>query len=181
MGGTVMEIWKPIKNYEQYYMVSNTGRIMSLIKRSGSHGKIIEAKRKKILKPCNNGNGYLYVTLTNRENKQKHYYVHRIVAETFLDNHNNYKYINHLDYNTQNNNAENLQWCTQKENVLYSSEKMRHQKSKSKPTKTGEKYITIKLSKNGHVYYRLQIKRLGIDKKFSSIADAIIARGEAIK
>jgi hypothetical protein len=43
--------------------------------------------------------------------------IHRLVAETFIDNPNRYNYINHIDCNKTNNNVENLEWCTQKHNV----------------------------------------------------------------
>lgn len=43
--------------------------------------------------------------------------IHRLVAETFIDNPNNYSIINHKDCNKTNNNINNLEWCTQKHNV----------------------------------------------------------------
>ena len=45
--------------------------------------------------------------------------VHRIVAETFINNPNNYKYVNHKDENPSNNCVTNLEWCTQKYNINY--------------------------------------------------------------
>ena len=43
--------------------------------------------------------------------------IHRIVAEAFISNPNNYRVINHIDGNKTNNNIKNLEWCTQKHNV----------------------------------------------------------------
>ena len=40
-------------------------------------------------------------------------------AEAFIDNPNNYPIINHIDNNPQNNNASNLEWCTQSENITH--------------------------------------------------------------
>ncbi|CAL6059971.1 HNH_endonuclease [Hexamita inflata] len=37
--------------------------------------------------------------------------VHRLVAETFIENPNNYKYVKHLDGDIRNNHVSNLQWC----------------------------------------------------------------------
>lgn len=60
--------------------------------------------------------GYYGVALSKsgiKETKK----IHRLVAETFINNPNNYNYINHIDCNKTNNNVKNLEWCTQKYNV----------------------------------------------------------------
>ena len=175
------EKWKAIKGFEGRYIVSDDGRVMSLAKRSGSHGKIVEGKREKMLTPCDNGKGYLYVTLRGESGKRKHFYVHRLVAETFIDNPCGCKYINHLDFDTKNNQVDNLQWCTQKENVCYSSEKMKHPKKSCKPTNTGEKYIRLIRLQSGVERYRLCIRALGIDRKFKTLEDAKTARDEVMQ
>ena len=68
-----MEIWRDIKNYENLYKVSNTGKIYSL-----RSNKILSTK-------CNNTKAYLTVKLTNDIGKVTTYRVHRIVAETFFE------------------------------------------------------------------------------------------------
>lgn len=100
------EIWKDVKGYENLYKVSNLGEVKSLNYR--------KSLKEKILKPRNNGDNYLCVIL-----KGKKKYIHRLVAEAFISNPNNYKEVNHKDENKQNNNANNLEWCTRKYNCNY--------------------------------------------------------------
>ena len=119
------EIWKDIEGYEGYYQVSNYGRVKSLnYHRTG---------KERIMKPKKDSKGYLQVLLC-KEGKVKHYFVHRLVAVAFVDNPQNLPIINHIDENPKNNNANNLEWCTQKYNINYgtrnkkASEKLRGRK-----------------------------------------------------
>lgn len=100
----ICEEWKPVKGYEQYYEVSNCGRIKS-------------KRFNRILKPSTSGE-YNHICLCNGENK-KDRSVHRIVAEAFVDNPRNLEVINHIDENKRNNHAENLEWCTTQYNSTY--------------------------------------------------------------
>ena len=102
-----MEIWKDIEGYEGLYQVSNKGRVKSLYKGS-----------ERILKPHDNGRGYLRVHLT-KENTSKNIRVHRLVALAFIPNPNNLPEINHRDENKKNNCVENLEWCDRGYNVNY--------------------------------------------------------------
>lgn len=110
-----MEIWKDIPNYEGLYQISNLGNVKSLYRITNNNHIIHE----KILKPQDNNNGYLIVNLY-KNNKMKAKLIHRLVAKTFIDNPNNYSYINHIDKNKSNNTVNNLEWCTQSYNVIYS-------------------------------------------------------------
>ena len=114
-----MEIWKDIPNYEGLYQISNYGNIKNI-------------KRNRIKKLTINKDGY-YITKLSKNNKKKIYLIHRLVADTFLIK-NNYKshknennininelVVNHKHENKLNNHVENLEWCTTKYNVLYSS------------------------------------------------------------
>lgn len=48
----------------------------------------------------------------------KYYMIHRLVAQTFLNNPHNYPIVNHIDHNKQNNCVFNLEWCSHKQNAL---------------------------------------------------------------
>jgi len=108
------EIWKDIKGYEGYYQVSTLGRVKSL-------DRIVLAKDKrkinykgKILKLLT-ARKYISVSL-NKSGEFKSPSVHRIVAETFIDNPLLKQEVNHMDGNKYNNHVDNLEWCTRKEN-----------------------------------------------------------------
>lgn len=175
------EIWKEIEGYEGCYMVSNKGRVMSLVDRSGIHGEVIEVHRKKIMKPFDNGRGYLCISLRDTERHRKNHYIHRLVALMFIDNPNGYSCVNHLDYDRKNNRVDNLEWCTPKDNVRYSSERMRHPKTKCKASSTGEKYVHRRIHRNGNVYYRVSIKPLSVDKSFKTLIEAVAYRDGVMK
>ena len=108
-----MEIWKKNINYPGYEF-SNKGRIRSY----WSHKGFDYLKNPRILKPGFNRDGYKIVTLAGK----KCYILHRIIAETFLKNPNNYPTVDHLDRNRANNKIENLRWANiemQRNNANY--------------------------------------------------------------
>lgn len=105
-------VWKPVLGFEQYYMVNRSGDVLSL--RSG---------RLRVPVP-NPQNGYLAMMLSGvRETKMV--YVHRLVAEAFVENPNGYGFVNHKDENKRNNNASNLEWCTKAYNNTYNGKTQR--------------------------------------------------------
>ena len=97
------EEWRDIKGYEEKYQVSNLGRVKSLKDRYGNY-------REKILKYSKNNRGYLTVSLC-KNSKVKLFTVHRLVAQAFIENSNNYPEVNHKDENKENNRVDNLEWC----------------------------------------------------------------------
>lgn len=105
-----MEIWKDIKGFEGEYQVS-------------SFGKVKNVKTNKCLSPgviayCRDkgkeNDGYYVVNI-----KKKQFYIHRLVAETFIPKPINKNQVNHIDCNKRNNCVENLEWVTAKENMLH--------------------------------------------------------------
>ena len=113
-----IEIWRSIKGYEGLYEVSDLGRVRMLGRykkyRNGSlvriDGKVLSQFRVR---------GYLKSKLRDKDGKAKMFYTHRLVANAFLPNPNNYPQVNHKDENKYNNNARNLEWCTAKYNSNY--------------------------------------------------------------
>jgi hypothetical protein len=100
-------IWKPIDGYDGLYDVSSDGRVRN---RKG------EQKALSIKKGANTN--YREVSLC-KDGNNKQVLVHRLVAETFLQNPQNLPQINHKDENKENNCVENLEWCDTKYNINY--------------------------------------------------------------
>ena len=113
------EIWKDVVGYEGYYLVSNKGNVKSVDRKVGNRGHTTTLMRGKPKKKTKLKIGYFVVSLW-KNNKSRLEYVHRLVATAYLENPNNYAYINHKDGVKTNNDVENLEWCTQQDNVQHS-------------------------------------------------------------
>ena len=111
------EIWKDIKGYEGLYKISNYGEVWSVRKRI-------------LLKKCETL-GYHCVGLTKNK-KRKHFKVHRLVANNFVDNPFNKPCVNHIDENKKNNHYSNLEWVTHKENSNWGTAIERRKTKRSK-------------------------------------------------
>jgi hypothetical protein len=100
-----MEQWKDINGYDGLYLISNFGRVKSL-----------KGCNERILKLSLNKNGYPIVYLS-KDCAKKTLYVHRLVAQSFLEVNSDKLFVNHIDTNKTNNHASNLEWVTPKENT----------------------------------------------------------------
>lgn len=98
-----MEVWKDVVGAEKFYEVS-------------SHGRIRNKITNDILKPSKSGD-YRHIKLKYGINKDV--LIHRIVAEAFIPNPFNFRCVNHIDENKENNCADNLEWCTYQYNCTY--------------------------------------------------------------
>lgn len=124
------EEWKDIPDYEGMYQISNLGNIKSL-ERYRKDKRCEYRLKETIIKPHQNGK-YLRVELS-KNGKVKLYYIHRLMAYTFLGLERNSKLqVDHIDNNCLNNNIENLQILTQKENLKKQMKNMQNNYSKYK-------------------------------------------------
>lgn len=114
----IEEVWKPVKGYEGIYEVSNIGRVKScerIVTRS--NGRKINFPE-KIMKPSINHKGYEVIDL-RKNGKRECGFVHRLVGKAFIKNPDNKKQINHKNGVKRDNNVDNLEWVTNKENVIH--------------------------------------------------------------
>ena len=126
-----METWKSIARYEGLYEVSNLGRVRSL-----KFGKT------KILKPADNGGGYLYVQLC-KDGIRKNMFVHRLVASAFMPNPQNLDTVNHKDEDKHNNNVSNLEWMSRTDNIAYSRPQLAERPVQQLDKETGKLLATF--------------------------------------
>ena len=113
------EEWKPIKDWEKYYEISNFGNVRNI-------------KTRKLLTGDINNCGYHRVCLYHN-NKKKKYFRHRLVAEHFLEKVKDKNFVNHIDGNKANNNVNNLEWVTRKENMVHARDTGLLEKRTNKP------------------------------------------------
>lgn len=111
------EEWKPVKGFENLYLISNKGRLKRLYREVIDKRGIIQKFPEQLLKGSVNVCGYLQTTL-RKNNKKITVRIHRLVAEAFIENINNKPIIDHIDGNKLNNNASNLRWVTNSENIM---------------------------------------------------------------
>jgi hypothetical protein len=144
------EIWVPIAGYDGRYEVSDLGRV-----RRTADGYILKDQ------PWGN-DGYRKVTLSAK-NKSKSFLVHRLVACHFIPADPVRPLVNHKDGSRTNNAVENLEWCTQSENLLHASRlgRMTHNR--------GERCGTAKLTEDDVRWIRVW---LGEGFSQQRIADA---------
>lgn len=100
-----MSFYVPIAGYESKYLVSKNGDVYSI-------------RRRRLLKPQITDKGYLTVELWDSYSRRS-VKIHRLVAETFIENPSGLKEINHKNGDKADNRVENLEWCSRSENILH--------------------------------------------------------------
>ena len=101
-------IWKTIEGTNGEYQVSDTGLVKT-------------TKTGRILRPAVDARGYERVCLFKMD-RDRRYKVHRLVAMAFIHNPDNLPQVNHIDGNKRNNNASNLEWVTNEQNMHHAKE-----------------------------------------------------------
>jgi len=96
---------KYIEGYGKDYKICKNGDVISC-----------KFNKEKILKPCINNHGYLYVGLYKKNKKFKIFKIHRLIGLYFIENPNNYQIVDHINQNRTDNRIENLRWVTKSGN-----------------------------------------------------------------
>lgn len=142
-------IWKPIKNYSEYYEISTDGRVRSfdriIYDKNGIRLRLNKSKE------ISSRNGLYKMVGLNKNRIQTQISIHRLVALAFLPNPENKPQVNHIDGDKLNNNMYNLEWVTAKENVQHAFDK-----GLKKPTWLNKKLsketkLKMSISKKGKV------------------------------
>ena len=120
-----MEEWRNIKDFENY-QVSNLGRVRN--------------KRGTIIKSFDNGHGYLRISLC-RDGKHYNKYIHRLVADAFIDNPHGLSDVNHINEQKHDNRVENLEFVSHKDNCNYGTRTERQSQKISGGKNVGAKKI----------------------------------------
>ena len=121
----MVEEWKRMEEFGGFYYVSNLGNIKSIDRQltrcfKGKTEYTITHKGKYWSSDnfIVDSGGYYTITLSHN-NKSKIFKVHRLVAKYFCEGYFEGAVVNHIDWNTNNNRADNLEWCTYKENTAH--------------------------------------------------------------
>lgn len=176
------EIWRPIPDFEGYYLVSNKGRVKSLGRQKESKC-LIAALSDRILKPRPAQNKYLRVQLC-KNTYYRDYSIHRLVAMAFLPKPLNKNQVNHKDGDKANNVLENVEWCNKSENMRHSfavlGNRLVQPNGTLSPHYKGE---IIAVDENGGVIYRVpyfsKLKEMGF--RVNSVNDVLQGRKEKYK
>lgn len=174
------EIFKDVVGYEGLYKVSNYGNVLS-IKRYKKNGQLVPEKIKSKLY---DGKGYYTVSLW-KENKEKHLYIHRLVAESFINTIPSDMQVNHIDGIKTNNQLDNLEIVSRSENILHAHRTglIKSQFGKKvKRSKTGYSNICIKQDKaKSYFVVCIRTKEKRFERRFSDLYEAIVIHNQYMR
>jgi len=112
------ELWKPILGYEDYYEISNLGRVAALSREVKMPNGGFRRTDDFEISQSYDKDGYMKCRLT-LNGKRKDFRVHRLVCIAFLENPENKKQVNHINGIKSDNKLSNLEWCTIEENMSH--------------------------------------------------------------
>lgn len=137
-----MEIKKEIKGYEGLYVITSSGKVISL-----GNGKSTNPGTKRIrqLKTQIKSNGYQQVKLS-KNGRSKYFTVHRLVATHFLVDQPGKKEVNHKDGNKLNNHVNNLEWVNSSENQKHAFKTGLQKPVKGAENKQSKKVVQMDLT-----------------------------------
>jgi len=136
------EIWKPIPNYEDRYMVSNIGRVKAIFRvvPYNKDKKRTSYRSERVMKQKTRSE-YCVISLL-KEKKRAWPPVHRLVLIAFVGMVEGKNQVNHKNGNKYDNRLENLEWCNGKENIQHAI------RTGLKPDIAGEKHFKAQLTEN---------------------------------
>ena len=151
---------KNIKGFEGLYAITNDGKVWAFPRfrhhksKKGLNFDVLY-KGKWLANKINKRDGYVYIILSNKENKAITRKVHRLVALTYIPNYKNLREVNHINGIKTDNRVENLEWCSRQENATHASKNNLMLKGENHPNCT---LSDIQIS---------EIRKIALEKKFS--------------
>lgn len=151
--------YAPIKGFSNY-LISMNGDVYSIF-------------TKKYLAKIKHSHGYLFVAIKGDDGKRYNKYIHRLVAEVYIPNRDNKPFVNHKDGNKHNNRIDNLEWCTNSENMIHAVNNgmrktgLNHYKCTVVVDNLGNKYSlsqAAKISNISHQYLSKMLSGKAINK-----------------
>lgn len=148
--------WEAVKGYNGNYLISKQGDVYSV-------------RNNKLIKPFVSA-AYKQVEL-NLNGKATKHLIHRLVAQAYIPNPNNFPCVNHKDGNKLNNDVSNLEWCNYSNNMRHASNTgLLHTKGSNNPasklTEEDVKYIRSVYKKGDKEFGLCSLgRKFGVDHK----------------